>query len=384
MVNVGIVATGSYLGPRIIPNSYFSGIMPDGSLAEDRNPYVTEYGEGIIKVEDKKIRVRGLLYQDFGRDEKGDHYLDKRVVVSNEGIETLTGIKERRWAYDSQKNIDFLVEAFKNTEFPADSLDGIIVASITSDRSFSSLPNLLQEKMGIVRNISERDKFRDFLALEYQAACYGFTHGLDQARLLIQEGGRYKFIFVSGCDILSRILDKRDKDYDLLADTSAGAVFGQVKKGRGILATTMGSDGRGSDWVYMDENGYFRMPCGKKVYKNGSQAMETGVEVVCDRAGVDVRDVKWVIPHQANLRILNQIEKDLQERHKCNIQVYKNIDRVGNTSASSCAAALNEAIRNGTLGPDDLFVLTTVGAGMNSSAALILGYDLINPLGQAA
>jgi len=295
--------------------------------------------------------------------------LEKMVDTSDEWIRTRTGIQERRIAEAEVASSELAAEsarrALDSAGLGATSIGLIIVATVTPDMSFPCTASLLQEMLGATGAV----------AFDLVVGCTGFVYGLAAAREMIATGA-YERALVVGAETLSRITDWQDRRTCVLFGDAAGsAIVAPVEEGRGILAYSLGNDGTNADALKLPAGGS-RLPAsaetvanrqhyltmnGQEVFKFAVRAMVESSEEVVRRAGLTMSDIAVVIPHQANLRIIEAAAKRMDlpiERFECNI------DRYGNTSAATIPLALDEAVRAGRIRSGDYILLSVFGAGL--------------------
>lgn len=296
--------------------------------------------------------------------------LEKLVDTSDEWIVERTGMKERRIARPDQAASDFALAACRHALADAntrpDEVDLIIVATVTGDMAFPSTACILQGKLGCTHAA----------AMDLSAGCTGFIYALATARQFIATG-TYKTILVVGVEVLSKITDWTDRGTCvLLADGAGAAVLRATDEpGRGIIASYLGADGsRGND-LYMPAGGsripashesvaarqhYLKMN-GNAIFKVAVRAMADSVRRVLEQARLKASDIKLLIPHQANLRIIEAVAKLLRFPMD---NVFVNIQKYANTSSATTIIALDEARKAGRILPGDLVVLVAFGAGL--------------------
>ena len=286
--------------------------------------------------------------------------LETMVDTSDEWIVTRTGIRERRIAGpgDTSAKLAFeaSVRALEAANLQATDLDLIICATVTPDQAFPATACLVQERLG-VSNIP---------AFDLSAGCSGFGYGIGAAQALLGTG-QYQRALIIGVDLLSRITDYSDRSTCVLFGDGAGAmVLGPVPEGYGLLASDLGADGSGGHFLYQ-ENQYIKMS-GSEVFKFAVRVMENSTKRVLNKVGLSTDQIQWVIPHQANIRIITAAAARLgipEERF------FVNVDRYGNTSAASIGIAFDELARSGKLQDGDYLVLVGFGAGLTWSALLL-------------
>ncbi|RCW69727.1 beta-ketoacyl-ACP synthase III [Saliterribacillus persicus] len=286
--------------------------------------------------------------------------LEKIVDTNDEWIRTRTGIEERRIAPDDIDTSDLsykaAVEALKDANIDAKDIDLILVATVTPDKPFPTVSCMLQERLGAHKAA----------AMDVSAACSGFMYGMITAKQFIDTGA-YKYVLIVGAEKLSKITDWEDRNTCVLFGDGAGAaVMGPVADDKGILSFELGADGSGGK--YLEQNGDYIGMNGREVFKFAVRQMpESSVNVV-EKAGFKKEDVDYLIPHQANIRIMEAARQRLGiEEHKMATSVKK----YGNTSAASIAIALSEDAKNGKIKENDLVVLVGFGGGLTWGAVAL-------------
>ncbi len=300
--------------------------------------------------------------------------LEKIVETSDEWIRTRSGIRERRIAADDQATSDLALiaaqRALKSAGLKPKEIGAIVVGTATPDMPFPSTACLVQKKIGAP----------GVIAFDVSAGCTGFLYSLGVANSLI--AGGYDNVLVIGADILSRFTDYTDRTTCVLFGDAAGAVI--VKKSdtkRGILASHFASDG--SSWQLLHQPaGGSRMPAsvdtaaqrlhvikmqGNEVFKLAVRAMSDAAVKTLKAANIHPSEVKLLIPHQANIRIIEATAKRL---HLSMDRVLVNIDRYGNTSTATIPVAFDEAVKTGRVGPGDLVLMVAFGAGFTWGGVL--------------
>ncbi|TVR53851.1 MAG: ketoacyl-ACP synthase III [Puniceicoccaceae bacterium] len=305
--------------------------------------------------------------------------LSRLVDTSDEWILTRTGIRERRIAADHEAASDLAVRAgaaaLAAANLPPDKVDLVIVATITPDMPFPSTACLVQHKLGIPRAV----------CFDVEAACSGFIYVLDLAANLIR-AGRFHTALVIGTEKLSSILDWTDRTTCVLFGDGAGAVVlgagSPAEAGFGILGSHLGSDGAQADLLHMPGGGsrlpatpeslgdrmHFLKMKGREVFKIAVRVMEQSALDLLAAHNLEPHQVDCVIPHQANLRIIELLASRLDLPLE---KFFINLDRYGNTSAASIPLALDEAVRGGRVRPGDLVLMPAFGAGLTWGASLI-------------
>lgn len=304
--------------------------------------------------------------------------LEKMVDTSDEWIRQRTGIVERRIAEDDVATSDLSVQAarlaIKRAQIDPLDIEMILVATVTPDTFFPSTACYVQKGIG-AKNAS---------AMDISAACAGFLYGLDLANGLIVSG-QYNTILVVGGEVFNNIVDWNDRNTCVLFGDGAGAAIVQAtEEPKGILSSYIGSDGDYADINLLGiPAGGSRMPVtsnaidqnlnkiqmnGREVFKLGVRLMPEAAERALKKANVSVDDIDLLIPHQANLRIIEAVGHRLGVPRE---KVYVNVDKYGNTSAATVIIALDEAIQEGIAKPDDLILLVTFGAGLTWGSTLL-------------
>ena len=302
--------------------------------------------------------------------------LEKMVDTTNDWIFTRTGIKERRIASDSEATSDMAVEAARRALHDANlkphDIGLIIVATITPDMFFPSTACMVQNKLGI----------NHAPAFDISVACSGFIYGLAIANQFIGTG-TYKHVLVIAAEKLSSITDWTDRSTCvLLGDGAGAAILGPAKRGR-ILSSYLGADGSKGDLLKMPAGGS-RMPASQKTIEDklhflkmeGSELFRHAVKIMADAAlkateplGLKGEDIDLIIPHQANIRILNAVAKRMGiDPEK---KLYLNIEKYGNMSSASTAVALVEAVQEGRIRKNDMVLLDAFGAGLTWGAIVL-------------
>ena len=288
-----------------------------------------------------------------------NHDLEKIMDTSDEWIRTRTGIAERRIADDTIDTSYMAVEAAKkaieNAGISGEEIDLILVATVTPDRSFPAVACVIQEQNGA----------KHAAAMDLGAACAGFMYGMITAQQFIQTG-TYKNVLVVGSDKLSKIVDWNDRNTAVLFGDGAGAVvMGAVSEGNGILSFELGADGSGGKHLYQDE---YVMMNGREVFKFAVRQLGDSCLRVVEKAGLTKEDVDFLVPHQANIRIMESARERLglpQEK------MSTTIEKFGNTSASSIPIAMVEELQNGRIQDGDLIILVGFGGGLTWGAVAL-------------
>ncbi|MDB6015644.1 MAG: fabH [Pedosphaera sp.] len=302
--------------------------------------------------------------------------LEKMVDTSDEWIFSRTGIRSRRVAASDQYTSDLAtnaaLKAMKMAGVKAEQIDLIIVATITPDMPFPSTACLVQQKIGAYRAA----------AFDIEAACSGFIFALEIGQQFIMSR-TYNTVLVIGAEKLSSIVNWTDRNTCVLFGDGAGAAILQNRPdSHGLLTACMGSDGQKADLLSMPGGGsrcpasaesvsaglHFLRMDGKETFKNAVQAMNTAAQESLRRCEIDITQIKCIIPHQANRRIIDAVAERLGAKQE---QLFVNLDKYGNTSAASVAIALDEAVATKRIQRGDLILLVVFGAGLTWGAAVI-------------
>ncbi len=302
--------------------------------------------------------------------------MEKIVETSDEWIVERTGIRERRIVDSETATSDLAAkaaaEALENAKVKPEEIDLIIVATATPDMFFPSVACLVQEQLKAV----------NAAAFDLAAGCSGFVYGVVTGSQFIKSG-LYKKVLVIGAETLSKVMDWTDRNTCVLFGDGAGAaVLGEVQDGFGILGSDLGSDGSGGALLQLPGGGsrnpatletieqrlhYIQMS-GNDVFKFAIKIMgETALKSL-DNAGIAHESVDCLVPHQANIRIIQSAAKRLKLPME---KVMVNVDKYGNTSAASIPIALNEAVKSGKIKNGDVVVLVGFGAGLTWASCVM-------------
>lgn len=299
--------------------------------------------------------------------------LAARVDTSDEWIIERTGIRQRHIAADGELTSDLAVAAATRALAMAgmtpDDIDLIVVATATADQTFPACATVVQHKLGM----------RHGVAFDVAAVCSGFLYALSVADAMLVTGAANSALVI-GAETFSRLLDWEDRATCVLFGDGAGAVVLRVEEGagtgadRGILAHRLHSDGKYNDLLYVDGGpgstgtvGKLRMK-GKEVFRHAVTNLAAVMTETLAAGGLTPDDVAWVIPHQANLRILEGTARKL---HLPIERVVVTVDAHANTSAASVPLALDTAVRDGRIKPGDLLLLEAMGGGFTWGAAAV-------------
>lgn len=310
------------------------------------------------------------------------HYLPERIVPNSDFEKTLettsdwiksrSGIERRHFAAADQGTSDLAAEAAKNALKMAglapNDIDAIVVATSTADQTFPSAATMVQHKIGNTKGF----------AFDIQAVCAGFVYALTNANALILSGQADR-VLVIGAETFSRIMDWTDRSTCVLFGDGAGALVLEAQDGdgttddRGILATDLNSDGSYRDLLYVDggvatqNTGVLKMQ-GKEVFRHAVEKLAKTADTALEKVGLGADDVDWVVPHQANIRIITSTAKKLGVGMD---RVIVTVQDHGNTSAASIPLALSVGVENGQIKQGDLVVSEAIGGGLAWGAVVL-------------
>ena len=310
------------------------------------------------------------------------HYLPDRVVenshfesfldTSDEWIRARSGIERRHFAAEGETTSTMATQAARAALAAAgrapDEVDAIILATSTADLTFPSAATMVQAELGMTRGF----------AFDIQAVCAGFVFALANASALIASGQAER-ILVIGSETFSKLMDWSDRGTCVLFGDGAGALLLEAGEGdgtaadRGILATDLHSDGRHKDILYVDGGvstervGHLRME-GREVFRHAIDKLAATAQSAMDKAGVVSADVNWIVPHQANIRIIQGTAKKMQMPMD---NVVVTVQDHGNTSAASIPLALSVGVARGQIRPGDLIVTEAIGGGLAWGAVVL-------------
>ena len=324
MIHAQIIGSGAYTPERVVPNDFFSKLVDD----------------------------------------------------ADEWIFSRTGIRERRFAREDQSTSDLAtvsaIEALKNAGISADEIDCIVLGTSTPDMSLPATACIVQ------KNIGAKNAF----AFDINAVCSSFVYAMEVADNFIR-CGKYKTVMAIGADTYSRILDFEDKaTCPLFGDGAGAAILRATGDDKGVLCTYMRSDGHGWPLIQVPSSGsrkpvtaetiaareiYFKMS-GKSVYVFATEVIPEIIVELCKKAGIQTSAIDYIIPHQANVRMIDFIAKKFGYPRE---QFLLNLDRCGNTSSASVALVLAENMNNGTIKPGDLVLTMGFGGGLTWGGLLI-------------
>lgn len=294
--------------------------------------------------------------------------LAKRVDTTDEWIVERTGIKFRHIAEDDETTSSLAIEAaakaMKAAGFSGADIDLIIVATATPDQTFPATATIVQDALGC----------NGCVAFDVAAVCSGFLYALSVADSMIRVGSAQNALVI-GAETFSRILDWEDRGTCVLFGDGAGAIVLAAEQGEnGILATRLHADGAHNQLLYVDGGpgttatvGKLRMK-GREVFRHAVVNLSSVLKEVLEEAGESIDNVDWVVPHQANARILDATAKKLNLAPE---KVIKTVDMHANTSAASVPLALDAAVSDGRIKAGDLLVLEAMGGGFTWGASVI-------------
>ncbi|KYG91229.1 beta-ketoacyl-ACP synthase III [Metasolibacillus sp. FSL H7-0170] len=287
--------------------------------------------------------------------------LEKILDTSDEWIRTRTGIEARRIAADNEETSDMAykaaVAAITNAGIQAEEIGLILVATVTPDQAFPTVACQIQEALGA----------KNAAAMDISAACAGFMYGLITAKQFV-ESGSYDNVLVVGVEKLSKIIDWQDRNTAVLfGDGASAAIVSKVSEGRGILSFELGADGTGGKYLCLDQNKAIAMN-GREVFKFAVRQMGESAMNVVEKAGYRKEDVDYLIPHQANIRIMEAARERLGLPEE---KMSKTIHKYGNTSAASIGISLVDDLEEGKIKNDDLIVLVGFGGGLTWGAVTL-------------
>jgi len=296
--------------------------------------------------------------------------LEKIVDTSHDWIVSRSGIHERHIAADDELTSDLALqaslEAIKAAGISAEDIDLVIVATTSPDQIFPSTACILQDKLGI-RNRGA--------AFDMQAVCGGFVYAMNTADLYIR-AGQAKTALIVGAEVLSRILDWEDRTTCVLFGDGAGAVVLQASETPGIIASKLHADGSHREMLKADGNvrngevqgdPFIKME-GQAVFKFAVRVLSEVVEELLEESKLDGSDISWLVPHQANIRIMDATARKLGLSMD---KVIVTVATHGNTSAASIPLALDTAVRDGRIKAGQNVLLEAVGGGFTWGAVLI-------------
>lgn len=302
--------------------------------------------------------------------------LEKMVDTSDEWITSRTGMKERRIAADNEFTSDMGYEAAKraleDSGLKGEEIDLILVATLTPDYVFPSTACLIQNKIGAV----------NAAAMDMQAACTGYIYALSTAKAYV-ESGMYKNILIVAAEKLSSIVDYEDRNTCVLfGDGASACIVSSKGPGFAIENVSLGCDGQQSELLILPAGGsknpatletvkagqHFIKMEGREVFKHAVRRMEGAVKACLDASGLDEQSISWMVPHQANIRIIEALAKRFKVPSE---HVYLTIHKYGNTSASSVGIALDELVKEKNVKKGERIVLFGFGAGLTWGAAAL-------------
>lgn len=302
--------------------------------------------------------------------------LEKMVETSDEWIVSRTGMKERRIAAENEHSSDMgaaaAQKALADAAVAAGDIDLILVATMTPDHLCPSTAAIIQHKLGAAKAA----------VADVQAACTGYLYALSMAKAYI-ESGMYKTILVIATEKMSAFIDYTDRNTCVLfGDGASASVVSSQSKGLQIEGICLGADGELSELIIVPAGGG-RMPAshetvvqaqhflklsGKEVFRHAVRRMGAAAQECLELCGYTEKEMRWMIPHQANLRIIDAIAKQMDIPDD---KVYKTVHKYGNSSASSVAIALDEALKEKVVQKGDHLLLVAFGGGLTWGAAIL-------------
>ena len=310
------------------------------------------------------------------------HYLPERVVPNSEfedkldtndaWIRSRSGIERRHFAAPGQGTSDLAIRAanaaLDNAGMTPDDIDATVLATSTADLTFPSAATMVQAGLGMTRGF----------AFDVQAVCAGFVYALTNANALVVSG-QAKRVLVIGAETFSRIMDWDDRATSVLFGDGAGALILEAQDGtgdntdRGVLSTDLNSDGRYKDLLYVDggvstqSTGVLKMQ-GKEVFRHAVEKLAATAHTALEKVGLRDEDIDWIVPHQANLRI---IKATAQKMGHSMDDVIVTVQDHGNTSAASIPLALSVGVADGKIKQGDLLVTEAIGGGLAWGAVVL-------------
>ncbi|MBS0982619.1 beta-ketoacyl-ACP synthase III [Gluconobacter cerinus] len=295
--------------------------------------------------------------------------LAQKIETSDEWIRARTGITQRHIVSGDETTASMAAaaarQALEQAGVSADDVDAIIVATSTPDQVFPAVATQVQALLRITKGFG----------FDISAACSGFVYALASANSFIQSGLAKK-VLVIGSEVFSRLLDWNDRTTCVLFGDGAGAVLLEAgaQEGEGVLSTHLHSDGRSGDILYVDgavgcagTTQHLKM-LGREVFRHAVVKLSQAVDEALEANNLKGQDIQWLVPHQANLRIIDGMAKKLALPAD---RVVVTVDRHANTSAASIPLALNEAVRDGRIQKGDLVLMEALGGGLTWGSALV-------------
>ena len=296
--------------------------------------------------------------------------LSEWVDTSDEWIRQRTGIEQRHMVAEGEKTSDLAVNAAKmalsHVSMDVEDIDIIVVATTTPDDTFPSTATTVQRKLGA----------KQAFAFDVQAVCAGFVYALTVAESMLLAGKGQKALVI-GAESFTKLLDWTDRGTCVLFGDGAGAVILEAAEGAddyGILSSALHSDGNFRDILYVDggpsatgDVGHVRME-GQEVFRHAVEKLSSVMDEVLQMAGKAPSEIDWLVPHQANLRIINGMQRKLKLPED---RVIRTVQKHANTSAASIPLALSEAVHDGRITSGDLLALEAVGGGLAWGGSLV-------------
>lgn len=328
-----------------------------------------------MQMKDKSVGIIGTGY--YAPEKVLTNFdLEKMVDTSDEWIVERTGIRERRIVEDNVSTTDIAIhaaqQALKDAGVSAEDIDLIIFATLTPDMVIPSAACVLQSKIGAV----------NAAAFDLSAACSGFVYGISTGMQFVKSGA-YKKVLVVAAETLSKLVNWEDRNTCVLFGDGAGAaVLSEVEEGYGILGFDLGAEGAGGDCLTVPASGSLH-PASEEtlanklhyIHMNGNEVFKFAIKIMgktalksIEKAGLTTEDIDSIVPHQANIRIIQSAAKRLKMPLE---KFVVNVDKYGNTSAASIPMALAEAAQAGTFKKGDNIVLVGFGAGLTWASCVL-------------
>ena len=329
----------------------------------------------------KKAKIAGIGFN-VPDNVVTNHDLEKMMDTTDEWIRTRSGIEERRWVKPGTANSDLAIpackRAIKNAKINPDEIDAIIVGTVSSDFNFPGMAPIIQQKLGISKHVP---------AYDISAACSAFIYLLEIGDQYIKSG-KYKNILLVGSDVMSTIIERtpEGRATGVLFGDGAGAVILQESNDDSyILSTHLFADGKGVEHLGAKAPGSFFNPLrideqivadrhhlptqnGREVFKNAVKRMPEAINFALEKNNLSIDDIKLVVAHQANKRILEACAQRMNLPSK---KMFMNIQKYGNTTAATIPIAMCEALEQGLFSKGDIIMLTAFGAGYTWASAAI-------------
>ena len=294
---------------------------------------------------------------------------EKFMDTSNEWLVKMTGISERRIAADDEHTTDMGINAARSclakSSISPEELDMVILATYTPDRIFSAGACVIQDRIGA----------KNAAAFDIEVACSGFVYSLTIATQFVKSG-MYEHVLIVASDLNSRFMNYKDRGTSILfGDGAAAVLISRCEAGEGVMESILGADGSGSEKLYLPAGGsrlpashetvekelHYMYMAGSEIFKWSTRLVPQLMDELLEKNGLTFDQIKLVVPHQANIRIIQSIAK----RFKCDMdRFYTNLDKYGNTVAASIPIALHEALEEGRIQSGDYVMFVGFGGGL--------------------